>query len=134
MDHLGLRARVRPRAHPPRGRLGDRYGHKWVFFTGLAIFTAASLWCGLAQGSVELIVARVVQGLGGGVFFPAVTAFGQLLFSPRKRGAAFGVMGAVIGVSTALGPIVGGPAHPALGDETGWRWIFAVNIPIGVVA
>ncbi|QAY74096.1 MFS transporter [Agromyces protaetiae] len=118
----------------PAGRLGDRFGHKWVFFTGLAIFTAASLWCGLAQGPVELIIARVVQGLGGGIFFPAVTAFGQLLFAPQKRGAAFGVMGAVIGVSTALGPIVGGLLIEALGDETGWRWIFAVNIPIGVVA
>lgn len=118
----------------PAGRLGDRFGHKWVFFTGLAVFTAASLWCGLASGPLELVIARVVQGIGGGLFFPAVTAFAQLLFAPRDRGKAFAVMGAVIGVSSALGPIVGGLLIEALGDETGWRWIFAVNVPIGVLA
>src|SRR6188768_3083878 len=69
----------------PAGRFGDRYGHKWVFFTGLAIFTAASLACGLATDSFQLIVARVVQGAGGGIFLPAVTAFIQLMFEPRKR-------------------------------------------------
>src|SRR6187402_81727 len=62
----------------PAGRVGDRFGHKWVFFTGLAIFTAASLACGLATDSFQLIVARVVQGAGGGIFLPAVTAFIQL--------------------------------------------------------
>ncbi|MGW6130880.1 MFS transporter [Cellulomonas sp. NPDC055163] len=118
----------------PAGRIGDRYGHKWVFFTGLAIFTAASLACGLASDSVHLIVARVVQGVGGGIFVPAVTAFIQLLFPPQVRGKAFAIMGAVIGVSSALGPIVGGLLIEALGDENGWRWIFAVNLPIGVAA
>ena len=118
----------------PAGRIGDRFGHKWVFFTGLAIFTAASLACGLVLDSTGLIVARVAQGLGGGIFLPAVTAFIQLLFPPRTRGRAFGIMGAVIGVSSALGPIVGGLLIEALGAETGWRWIFAVNLPIGVLA
>jgi EmrB/QacA subfamily drug resistance transporter len=117
----------------PAGRMGDRYGHKWVFIVGLALFTIASLACGLAQDSTQLIVARVVQGLGGGIFFPPVTAFIQLLFPPMKRGKAFGIMGAVIGVSSALGPIVGGLLIAAFGEKTGWRWIFAVNIPIGVV-
>ncbi len=118
----------------PAGRVGDRFGHKWVFFTGLAIFTAASLWAGLAQDETTLIVARVVQGLGGGIFFPPVTAFIQLMFPPMKRGAAFAIMGAVIGVSSALGPIVGGLLIQAIGEETGWRWIFAINLPIGVIA
>lgn len=118
----------------PAGRIGDRYGHKWVFFTGLAIFTLASLACGLAEDSTQLIIARVVQGLGGGIFFPPVTAFIQLLFVPRLRGKAFAIMGAVIGVSSALGPLVGGLIIQALGDEAGWRWIFAVNLPIGIVA
>ena len=118
----------------PAGRIGDRYGHKWVFFTGLAVFTAASLACGLATDSLGLIVARVAQGLGGGIFLPAVTAFIQLLFPPQARGRAFGIMGAVIGVSSALGPIVGGLLIEALGEENGWRWIFAVNLPIGVAA
>ncbi|MDM4764161.1 MFS transporter [Galbitalea sp. SE-J8] len=117
----------------PAGRIGDRFGHKWVFVVGLAVFTLASLAAGLATDPAQLIVARVVQGLGGGIFFPAVTAFIQLLFPPQKRGAAFAIMGAVIGISSALGPIVGGLLIQALGDETGWRWIFAVNIPIGVI-
>ncbi|MGX5681371.1 MFS transporter [Schumannella luteola] len=118
----------------PAGRIGDRFGHKWVFFTGLAIFTAASVWCGLAQDSTHLIIARVVQGLGGGIFFPPVQAFIQLMFPPQKRGKAFGIMGAVIGISSALGPIVGGLLIQAIGEENGWRWIFAVNVPIGILA
>lgn len=118
----------------PAGRIGDRFGHKWVFFTGLAIFTGASVWCGLAQDSTHLIIARVMQGLGGGIFFPPVQAFIQLMFAPQKRGKAFGIMGAVIGISSALGPIVGGLLIEAIGEENGWRWIFAVNVPIGILA
>ena len=118
----------------PAGRVGDRFGHKWVFFVGLAVFTAASLWAGVAQDQTQLIIARVVQGLGGGIFFPPVTAFVQLMFPPMKRGKAFAIMGAVIGVSSALGPIVGGLLIEAIGEETGWRWIFAINLPIGVIA
>lgn len=118
----------------PAGRIGDRIGHKWVFFTGLALFTVASFTCGLAQNDVELIVSRVVQGLAGGIFVPAVTAMIQLLFPVQVRGKAFAIMGAVIGVSTALGPIVGGLIIQAFGDENGWRGVFWVNIPIGAAA
>src|SRR6187401_181267 len=64
----------------PAGRIGDRVGHKWVFFTGLLLFTVASLACGLAQNDLQLIIARVVQGLAGGIFVPAVTAVIQLMF------------------------------------------------------
>ncbi|CAN5236570.1 MFS transporter [soil metagenome] len=117
----------------PAGRVGDRIGHKWVFFTGLALFTVASLFAGIAQDPSQLIVARVVQGLGGGIFFPPVTAFVQLLFPPMKRGKAFAVLGAVIGVSSALGPVVGGLLIQAFGEAHGWRYIFFVNLPIGVV-
>ncbi len=118
----------------PAGRLGDRIGHKWVFFAGLALFTVASLACGLAQNDFQLILARVVQGLAGGIFVPAVTAVIQLMFPGRARGKAFAIMGAVIGVSTALGPIVGGLLIQAFGDENGWRLVFWVNLPIGIVA
>ena len=118
----------------PAGRIGDRFGHKWVFFTGLLVFTGASLWAGLAQDEAHLIVSRVVQGLGGGIFFPAVTAFIQLMFPPMKRGRAFAILGAVIGVSSALGPIVGGLLIEAIGEDTGWRWIFVINLPIGILA
>jgi MFS family permease len=65
----------------PAGRVGDRFGHKWVFFTGLALFTAASVACGLSTSDGQLIVARVVQGLAGGIYLPAVSAYIQLLFS-----------------------------------------------------
>lgn len=118
----------------PAGRLGDRFGHKWVFLTGLALFTAASLACGLAQDSTQLVIARVIQGLAGGIYLPAVTAFIQLLFVGKKRGTAFAIMGAVIGVSSALGPIVGGLLIQAFGEAQGWRYVFDVNVPIGVVA
>ncbi len=118
----------------PAGRLGDRFGHAWLFVAGLAGFTLASLWCGLAGDSTSLIVARVVQGLAGGMFFPAVTALIQLMFPPVLRGKAFAIMGAVIGFSTALGPIVGGLLIEWFGDDGGWRSIFFVNLPFGVVA
>ncbi len=116
----------------PAGRVGDRFGHKWVFFTGIALFTVASAACGLAQSDTQLVVFRVVQGLAGGIFVPAVTAFIQLLFPGPVRGKAFAVMGAVIGVSSALGPIVGGLIIQAFGDTSGWRLVFGVNLPIGV--
>ncbi|MFC6508053.1 MFS transporter [Promicromonospora citrea] len=118
----------------PAGRVGDRVGHKWVFVVGLAGFTLASLWCGTASGATELILARVVQGLCGGIFFPAVNALIQLMFTGRTRGKAFAVMGAAIGFSTALGPIVGGLLIEAFGEQEGWRSIFFVNLPFGVIA
>ncbi len=117
----------------PAGKVGDRVGHKWVFFAGLALFTVASFACGLAQNDLQLVVARIVQGLAGGIFVPAVTAFIQLLFPATVRGKAFAIMGAVIGVSTALGPIVGGLIIEVFGDANGWRGVFWVNLPIGVV-
>jgi EmrB/QacA subfamily drug resistance transporter len=118
----------------PAGRLGDRFGHKWVFFSGLALFTVASLACGLAQDGNQLIVARVVQGLAGGIYLPAVTAYIQLLFTGRTRGKAFAIMGAVIGVSSAIGPLIGGLLIQVFGDTNGWRLVFVVNLPIGIVA
>ncbi len=117
----------------PAGRIGDRYGHKWVFIVGVFGFTLSSLACGLSEDGTALVVARVTQGLFGGLFYPPVTALIQLLFSGRDRGRAFAVMGAAIGVPTALGPIVGGLLIEWLGDADGWRSIFFVNLPIGVV-
>ena len=118
----------------PAGRIGDRVGHKWVFIVGLAGFTLASLAAGLAQDTATLIVARVVQGLFGGIFFPPVTALIQLMFPPRVRGRAFAILGASIGFSTALGPLAGGLLIQWLGDTDGWRSIFFVNLPFGVIA
>lgn len=117
----------------PAGRFGDRFGHKWIFIVGVAVFMLASVWCGLAQSSTELVIARVVQGVGGGIYVPAVASLIQLMFPPRIRGRAFGMMGAVIGISTALGPLVGGLLIQAFGEKEGWRSIFFVNAPIGVL-
>ncbi|MGA0568491.1 MFS transporter [Rathayibacter sp. KR2-224] len=117
----------------PAGRFGDRFGHKWIFIVGVGVFTLASVWCGLAQSSTELVIARVAQGVGGGIYVPAVASLIQLMFPPRVRGRAFGVMGAVIGISTALGPLVGGLLIQAFGETDGWRSIFFVNVPIGVL-
>ena len=118
----------------PAGRLGDRYGHKWVFITGLALFTVASLACGIAQDGNQLIVARVIQGLAAGIYVPSVTAYIQLLFTGRTRGKAFAIMGAVIGVSSALGPLIGGLLIQAFGNTNGWRLVFVVNLPFGIAA
>ncbi|MDR2722885.1 MAG: MFS transporter, partial [Cellulomonadaceae bacterium] len=115
----------------PAGRIGDRYGHYTIFIVGLAGFTLASLWCGLSRGATELIVARVVQGFFGGVYYPSVIALLQLMFTGKVRAKAFAIQGAVIGFSTALGPIIGGLLIQGFG---GWRSIFFVNLPFGVLA
>ena len=118
----------------PAGRIGDRIGHHRTYVAGLTLFTAASLACGLAQDPSQLIAARVVQGLGAGTFFPAIAALIQLLYAGPARGKAFGTLGAVIGLSTAVGPLAGGLLIEAAGVEHGWRWVFLVNVPIGLVA
>ena len=112
------------------GRLGDRFGPKVMYQIGLVVFTLASLWCGLA-GSIEvLIVARVVQGLGAAMMSPQTMSVITRIFPPQNRGAAMGLWGAVAGVASLVGPIVGG----LLVDGFGWEWIFFVNVPVGVVA
>jgi EmrB/QacA subfamily drug resistance transporter len=118
----------------PAGRLGDRYGHKRVFVAGLSLFTVASLACGLAQNDAQLITARAAQGLGGGIFTAAVTAMIQLMFADRQRAKALGMMGTTIGFSIALAPLVGGLIIQASGTASGWRLLFGVNVPIGILA
>ena len=83
------------------------------------MFTLASAACGLADGDGALIAARAVQGLGGGIFFTPITALIQLMFTERQRGRAFAILGATIGVSTALGPLAGGLILQAFGAEDG---------------
>ena len=118
----------------PAGRVGDGLGHKWVFVAGLSLFTAASLACGLAADDMQLVLARAVQGLAGGMFFTPITALIQLMFSDRNRARAFAMMGATIGFSVALGPLVGGLIIQASGTDAGWRLVFDVNVPLGVLA
>jgi EmrB/QacA subfamily drug resistance transporter len=112
------------------GRLGDRYGPKRLLVTGLVIFTAASLWSGLATTPTMLIAARAVQGLGAAAMTPQTLSFISRLFPPEKRGLPISVWGAVAGVATITGPIIGG----LLVQNVGWQWIFLINLPIGVVS
>ena len=118
----------------PAGRLGDSTGRKRLFLTGLALFLLASLACGLATGPETLILARLVQGVGAGVLNPQITAIIQSLFTGPERGRAFGLFGGTIGLSTAAGPLIGGAILQLVPGDDAWRWIFLVNIPVGLVA
>ncbi|MGA2009379.1 MAG: MFS transporter [Solirubrobacteraceae bacterium] len=114
----------------PTGSLADILGRRRVFALGLGIFTLASLLCGLSSSGTELIIWRAVQGIGGATVFATSLALLAQTFHGRERGFAFGVWGAVAGVSTALGPLLGG----ALTTGLNWHWIFYVNLPIGIFA
>ncbi|MGX9787252.1 MFS transporter [Mycobacterium sp. MMS18-G62] len=111
------------------GRLGDRYGPKNLYLLGLAVFTAASLWCGLADTIGMLIAARVVQGVGAALLTPQTLSTITRIFPAERRGVAMSVWGATAGVATLVGPLAGG----VLVDRLGWQWIFFVNVPIGVI-
>ena len=112
------------------GRLGDLIGQRRLFIAGLTIFTAASALCGLAQDGNQLIAARVLQGVGGAVLTPQTLSIITMIFPPERRGAAFGLWGAVAGVAAVTGPTLGG----FLVTYVDWRWIFYVNVPVGIVA
>jgi EmrB/QacA subfamily drug resistance transporter len=109
------------------GRLGDIVGHRLMFTIGVVIFTASSTACGLAPGPAWLIAFRAVQGLGAAVLMPQTLAILTMVFPPERRGAAFGVWGAVAGVATIAGPTLGGLLVTAFD----WRYIFFINVPIG---
>jgi EmrB/QacA subfamily drug resistance transporter len=109
------------------GRLGDILGPRIVFASGITVFTAASAACGFAPGPGWLIGFRAVQGLGAAMLMPQTLAIVTMVFPPARRGAAFGVWGAVAGLATIAGPTLGGLLVTAFD----WRWIFFVNLPIG---
>jgi EmrB/QacA subfamily drug resistance transporter len=115
----------------PAGRLGDRFGNKPLFLAGLTVFTLASLGCGLSSSPLELDAARFVQGLGAGIYYPAISATIQRTFGGRDRSRAFGYLGGVVGISTAVGPLLGGALIQMIGPADGWRWVFLVNVVIG---
>jgi EmrB/QacA subfamily drug resistance transporter len=111
------------------GRLGDLIGPRIMFSSGIAVFTAASAACGLAPSPGWLIGFRAVQGLGAAMLMPQTLTIITNTFPPERRGAAFGIWGAVAGVATIAGPTLGGLLVTAFD----WRWIFFVNLPIGVI-
>jgi EmrB/QacA subfamily drug resistance transporter len=121
------------------GRIGDIFGRKKMFVTGMAVFIAASGLCGISSwiadligipGATALIVARVLQGAGGALMMPQTLSLITVAFPPQKRGAAMGVWGSVVALGAVLGPLLGG----YIVTEYPWEWIFLINIPVGIVA
>jgi MFS family permease len=116
------------------GRLGDIFGRRRVLLAGMAGFVLTSAACAAAQSAGELIAARAVQGLAASIMLPQVFGLIRDLFAAHEMGKAFGVYGPVMGLSAMLGPIVSGGLISANVFGTGWRMIFAVNVPVGLVA
>ncbi|MCH0557398.1 MFS transporter [Streptomyces sp. MUM 16J] len=116
----------------PAGRLGDLRGRREAFLTGLALFTLASAACGLARGATWLVLFRLLQGAAAGLVAPQTSGLIQQMFQGPERARAFGRVGSVVGFSTAVGPLAGGLLIQAFGSADGWRWVFFVNLPIGV--
>jgi EmrB/QacA subfamily drug resistance transporter len=116
------------------GRLGDLRGRRLMFIIGLTGFVLASAAVGLAPNPTFIIVARVIQGAFGGLLGPQTSGFIQNNFPKEERGRAFGRLGLVIGVATALGPVLGGLLIGLGGDQFGWRLVFFINVPIGIAA
>jgi EmrB/QacA subfamily drug resistance transporter len=115
---------------PIAGKLGDLFGRKPFLLAGMVGFVITSALCGLSQDMTQLIVARGIQGVFGGVLFATVfTVIGDL-FPPDQRGRLAGLFGAVFGLSSIVGPTAGG----FITDHWGWRWVFEVNIPVGIIA
>src|ERR1700716_3443262 len=115
------------------GRLGDIYGTRNVFLAGVLGFTVTSLWCGLAQSGPELIAARLAQGATAALMVPQVLATLPLLFSDQSRGRAFGIYGIVLGLAGAAGFLLGGVLVTSDLLGLGWRAVFFVNVPFGLI-
>jgi EmrB/QacA subfamily drug resistance transporter len=115
------------------GRLGDDHGRRVMFQIGVVGFVATSALSGISPSVGLLIAARVLQGIFGGLINPQVSGLVQNLFRGPERGRAFGVLGTTVGVGTALGPIVGGALIALGGPDWGWRLVFFINVPIGVL-
>ena len=118
----------------PAGRLGDLFGRRRMFLIALTSFVLASALTGAAPSTGLLIAARLLQGIAGGCLAPQNSGLVQELFRGAERGRAFGILGATIGLATAAGPILGGLILAAVPGVDGWRWVFYVNVPIGVLA
>jgi len=117
----------------PAGRIGDARGRRMMFILGIGGFGLMSLLAGLANSDTYLVVIRLLQGAFAGVLNPQTSGLIQQMFRGSERGKAFGLMGATIGVATALGPVVGGALVTMAGPANGWRWVFFINVPVVLI-
>jgi len=118
----------------PAGRLGDTLGRRRMFLIALSAFVVTSALSGAAPTPRLLIAARLLQGVAGGMLLPQNSGLIQELFTGAERGRAFVFLGATVGLATAAGPVIGGLILAAIGGPNAWRWVFYVNLPIGLVA
>lgn len=112
------------------GKISDLYGRKRVLIIGIILFVLSSVLCGLSQNMFELIFFRGMQGIGGGILITIPFIVVAEIFPPRQRGKYTGILASVFGLSNVLGPILGG----LITDFLGWRWVFFVNVPVGIIA
>lgn len=117
----------------PAGRYGDLHSRRRMFMIGLSVFGAASLACAVAPSVGILIGGRILQGIAAGLLMPQVIGLIQQLFVGKERGRAFGLFGAIIGLSTAFGPTLGGLLIAIGGPEDGWRLLFWMNVPLAII-
>jgi EmrB/QacA subfamily drug resistance transporter len=115
---------------PLYGKLGDAHGRKPLFMIAISIFLFGSVLCGLAQNMVQLVIFRAIQGVGAGGLFPLTLAMVAMIVPPRDRGRYQGLIGSVFAGASIIGPLIGG----FIVDNASWRWIFFVNVPVGIAA
>ncbi len=118
----------------PAGRMGDARGRRPLFMLGVGLFVVASVGCGLAPSALVLVISRLLQGFAGGLVTPQISGLIQSMFSGEERGKAFGFFGTTVGISTAIGPLLGGALIALFGTHDGWRAVFFVNVPVGALA
>src|SRR4030081_3094548 len=118
----------------PAGRLGDEYGRRKLFLIGLALFAVTGVLCGAAPTPTGLVAGRLCRGVAAGLLAPQVLGLLQQMYTGPRRGKAFGYYGATVGMSTAIGPLLGGVILQAFGVASGWRFVFYLSIPVVLVA